>query len=101
MVGARCCVIVCPFGEVNEERLRGDTGTRAHRPFPMRCEELLTAMQATGLTQKQFALETNVDRSHISQPERDVKSPALDMLFRPYPALEVHASEPNIRLELP
>ena len=51
------------------------------------------------MTQEGLALDAAVDRSYISQLERDKKSPTLDMLLRLCRALGVKASELVARVE--
>jgi transcriptional regulator with XRE-family HTH domain len=62
-------------------------------------EELRKARQAAGLTQEALAFRANVDRSYISQLERDLKSPTLEMLFRLCDALGISAAELVARIE--
>lgn len=62
-------------------------------------EELRRARENAGMTQEQLAHTAGVDRSYISQLERDLKSPTLDMLFRLCDALDVSASELVGRVE--
>ena len=62
-------------------------------------KELKKARESAELTQEQLAFAAQVDRSYISQLERDLKSPTLDMLFRLCEALGVSASELVARVE--
>ena len=47
---------------------------------------------AAGLSQEALSYRAGVDRSYISQLERDLKSPTVDMLFRICQHLGVSAS---------
>jgi transcriptional regulator with XRE-family HTH domain len=61
--------------------------------FPwMLGEELRKARIAAGLTQEQLAFAAQIDRSYISQLERNKKSPTVEMLLRICAALKVKAS---------
>jgi len=62
-------------------------------------EELRKARLAADMTQEQLSSRAKVDRSYISQLERDLKSPTLDMLLRLCKALGVSASEIVARVE--
>lgn len=62
-------------------------------------EELRKAREVAELTQEQLAFAAQVDRSYISQLERDLKSPTLEMLFRLCDALGVSPSEVVARVE--
>lgn len=62
-------------------------------------EELRKARMAAELTQEQLAFEAQVDRSYISQLERNLKSPTVDMLFRLCDALSISASDVVSRVE--
>ena len=62
-------------------------------------EELRKAREAAGLTQEELSSKARVDRSYISQLERGLKSPTLDMLLRLCKALGVSASEIVARVE--
>ena len=61
--------------------------------------ELRDARHAAGLTQEQLAFRAGVDRSYISQLERDCKSPTLDMLFRLCKAMNASAAQIVARVE--
>ncbi len=61
--------------------------------------ELRSAREAAGLTQESLASRATVDRSYISQLERDLKSPTVDMLLRLCRALGVPASKIIARIE--
>ena len=43
---------------------------------------LKSAREAAGLSQEDLAFKAKVDRSYVSQLERDLKSPTVQMLFR-------------------
>lgn len=62
-------------------------------------EELRKTREAAGLTQEELAFKAHVDRSYISQLERNLKSPTLDMLFRLCDALGISAAELVARVE--
>jgi transcriptional regulator with XRE-family HTH domain len=53
---------------------------------------LRTARLAAGLSQEQLALKARVDRSYISELERDLKSPTVKLLFKICDTLEISAS---------
>lgn len=61
--------------------------------------ELRKARRVAGMTQEQLSFTAGVDRSYISQLERDLKSPTLDMLLRICKALGVSAAEIVARVE--
>ncbi len=54
---------------------------------------------AAGLTQEELAHAAGVDRSYISQLERDLKSPTIQMLFRLCGALEASPTKVIAQLE--
>jgi transcriptional regulator with XRE-family HTH domain len=54
---------------------------------------------AAGLTQEQLALTAAVDRSYISQLERDLKSPTVSTLFRLCQAMKASPTAIIARLE--
>ena len=62
-------------------------------------DELRKARIEAGLTQETLAFEAELDRTYISQLERDKKSPTLDVLFRICDALDIGASELIARVE--
>jgi transcriptional regulator with XRE-family HTH domain len=62
-------------------------------------EELRKARETAGLTQEELSSKARVDRSYISQLERGLKSPTLDMLLRLCKAMGVSASEIVARVE--
>ena len=55
-------------------------------------KELRKAREAAGLTQEQLALKARVDRSYLSELERDRKSPTVKLLFRLCATLDASAS---------
>lgn len=62
-------------------------------------EELLRARTAAGLTQERLAFRAGLSRPYISQLERNLKSPTLDVLFLICDALGISASELVGRVE--
>ena len=62
-------------------------------------EELRKSRLAAGLTQEQLGFEAELDRTYISQLERDLKSPTLDVLFRLCDAMNIPASQLIARVE--
>jgi transcriptional regulator with XRE-family HTH domain len=54
---------------------------------------------AAGLTQEELAHAAGVDRSYISQLERDLKSPTIQMLFRLCGALGASPTKVIAQLE--
>ena len=61
--------------------------------------ELRRARLRAGLTQEELSFRAEVDRSYISQLERDLKSPTVDTLLRLCQALGVSASKIIARVE--
>tara|TARA_R110002095_G_scaffold179193_2_gene156447 strand:- start:71835 stop:72041 length:207 start_codon:yes stop_codon:yes gene_type:complete len=55
--------------------------------------------EEAGMTQEALAFEAGVDRTYISQLERNKKSPTLDVLFRLCDAMGIKASELIARVE--
>lgn len=55
--------------------------------------------EAAGMTQEELALTAGVDRSYVSQLERDLKSPTVSMLFRLCQAMQASPSAVIARLE--
>ena len=51
------------------------------------------------MTQEELSFAAGIDRSYISQLERNLKSPTVDILFRICDALKVNASELIARVE--
>jgi transcriptional regulator with XRE-family HTH domain len=62
-------------------------------------DELRSARKSAGLTQESLAFRAGVDRSYISQLERNLKSPTVEMLLRLCETLGVRASELIARIE--
>jgi transcriptional regulator with XRE-family HTH domain len=63
-------------------------------------EELRKTREAIGLTQEQLSFQAGLSRPYISQLERDLKSPTLEVLFRLCDALGIRASELVARVEV-
>jgi transcriptional regulator with XRE-family HTH domain len=61
--------------------------------------ELRKAREKAELTQEELSFAAKIDRTYVSQLERDLKSPTLDVLFRTCDALGVAASELIARVE--
>jgi transcriptional regulator with XRE-family HTH domain len=55
-------------------------------------EELRKARTAAGLSQESLALGAGVDRSYLSELERDLKSPTVKLLLRLCATLGISAS---------
>lgn len=55
--------------------------------------------EEAGMTQEALAFEAELDRTYISQLERNKKSPTVDVLFRLCEAMGVKASELIARVE--
>jgi transcriptional regulator with XRE-family HTH domain len=62
-------------------------------------QELRAARLRAGLTQEELAHRAGVDRSYISQLERGLKSPTVDMLLRLCRATGASASQIIARVE--
>jgi transcriptional regulator with XRE-family HTH domain len=62
-------------------------------------KELLQARTAAGLTQEALSFLAGISRPYISQLERDLKSPTLEVLFRLCKVLGIRASELIARVE--
>lgn len=62
-------------------------------------EELRRAREGSGLSQEQLSFRAGLSRPYVSQLERDLKSPTLEVLFRLCDALGVRASEIVARVE--
>src|SRR5947208_7394356 len=54
--------------------------------------QLRQARLQAGLTQEELSFRAAVDRSYVSQLERDLKSPTVDMLLRLCRALDTSAA---------
>jgi transcriptional regulator with XRE-family HTH domain len=61
--------------------------------------ELKCARLKAGLSQEELSFRAEVDRSYISQLERDLKSPTVDMLLRLCRALGASASVMVAKIE--
>ena len=62
-------------------------------------DELRKARIAADLTQEELARKAKLDRSYISQLERDLKSPTVDTLFRLCAAMSTSAAKLIARVE--
>ena len=62
---------------------------------------LRTSRESAGLTQESLAFQAGVDRSYISQLERDLKSPTVQMFMRLCKAMQVSPSQLIAQLENP
>lgn len=62
-------------------------------------EELQAARQGAGMTQEALSSAAKVDRSYISQLERNLKSPTVDTLLRLCRAMGVSAGKIIVRVE--
>ena len=62
-------------------------------------DELRKARQEANITQEELSFAAQIDRTYVSQLERNLKSPTVDVLFRICDALEVSASELIARVE--
>lgn len=60
---------------------------------------LRSAREAANLTQEELSFAAEVDRTYVSQLERDLKSPTVDVLFRLCKAMGLPASELLRRVE--
>ena len=60
---------------------------------------LRQAREKAGLSQEQLALQANVDRSYISQVERNLKNPTVDVLLRLCRAMNASAAQIVAALE--
>lgn len=64
----------------------------------IRCGHTLRALRkATGLSQDKLSYASDVDRSYISEIERDIRTPSVKTIFKLAKALDV-APEEIIRL---
>ena len=75
------------------------TVTAMVREGAMTDADALKWYRAAGLTQEALSLRANVDRSYVSQLERNLKSPTLDTLFLLCEALGVSAAQIVARVE--
>ena len=62
-------------------------------------ELLRKARLSAGMTQEQLALRANVDRSYLSEIERDVRHPTVQMLLKLCRAMNVPAANMIAQLE--
>ena len=62
-------------------------------------DELRKARTEAQLTQEELSFAAEIDRTYVSQLERNLKSPTLDVLFRICDALKIRASELIARVE--
>lgn len=62
-------------------------------------QELRRARLAAGMTQESLSFSARVDRSYISQLERNLKSPTVDMLLRLCRVMGVWAAKIIARVE--
>lgn len=62
-------------------------------------EQLRRAREEAGLSQETVALDSGVDRSYISDLERDLHSPTVDRLLRICGVIGIKVSELFRRLE--
>lgn len=62
-------------------------------------DELRKSRLAANLTQEKLGFEAGVDRTYVSQLERNLKSPTVETLFRICDALDISASELIGRVE--
>ena len=62
---------------------------------------LRLSRESAGLTQESLAFQAGVDRSYISQLERDLKSPTVQMFLRLCKAMQVSPSHLIAQLENP
>jgi transcriptional regulator with XRE-family HTH domain len=61
--------------------------------------ELRKAREEAGLTQEQLAFRARIDRSYLSELERDKKSPTVAMLLKICRTLDVSASRLIAKIE--
>jgi len=62
---------------------------------------LRKARESKGLTQEQLALRADIDRSYLSEVERDKKNPSVDMFIRLCQAIGVPAASIIEKIDLP
>jgi transcriptional regulator with XRE-family HTH domain len=62
-------------------------------------DELRNARKNARLTQEGLAFDAGIDRTYVSQLERDKKSPTVDVLFRICDALGISVAELISRVE--
>jgi transcriptional regulator with XRE-family HTH domain len=61
--------------------------------------ELRKAREEAELTQEELSFAAEIDRTYVSQLERNLKSPTVDVLFRICDAMDISASEFIARVE--
>jgi transcriptional regulator with XRE-family HTH domain len=61
--------------------------------------ELRKAREEAKMTQEDLSFAAEIDRTYVSQLERNLKSPTVDTLFRICDALGIAASELLARVE--
>jgi transcriptional regulator with XRE-family HTH domain len=61
--------------------------------------ELRRARERAKMSQEELALKARVDRSYLSELERDMKSPTVKLLFRLCDAMSASASRLIARVE--
>jgi transcriptional regulator with XRE-family HTH domain len=62
-------------------------------------DELRKAREIADMTQEELSFAARIDRTYVSQLERNLKSPTVDVLFRVCDALGVAASQLIARVE--
>lgn len=62
-------------------------------------EELRKSREAAGMTQEQLSFKAGVHRVYISELERNLKSPTVEVLFRVCEAMKISASKLLARVE--
>ena len=62
-------------------------------------EELRKAREEAEMTQEDLSFAAKIDRTYVSQLERNLKSPTVDVLFRICDAVGIAASELIARVE--
>lgn len=60
---------------------------------------LRKAREEAELTQEELSFAAEIDRTYVSQLERNLKSPTVDVLFRICDALGISASDFIARIE--
>jgi transcriptional regulator with XRE-family HTH domain len=61
--------------------------------------ELRKAREEAKMTQEELSFAAEIDRTYVSQLERELKSPTVDTLFRICDALGIAASDLIARVE--
>lgn len=62
-------------------------------------DELRKSREEAKMTQEELSFAAEIDRTYVSQLERNLKSPTVDVLFRICAALKIPASEFIARVE--